>query len=273
MSNVLTMKLEQFTRFDAPERQRLDDLLNHPRKNFARGETIIREGRKVRDIHLIVTGLAARSKTLVSGTRQTLAFLVPGDLCDVEVFVLQAMDHDVIAVADTTCALIPAMEMEDLLSEFSSITKSLWWSTMTDSAVLRERIIDHGSRDARQQLAHMFCELLIRYRIIGDAENNAIPFPLTQEELGEATGMTPPHINRVLQELRGEELIELRGKVLRILDAERLMKVAQFQTGYLHLNRTEGRDPEVSGRADDLVPASPKGLAQGVINKVTEVFK
>jgi CRP-like cAMP-binding protein len=273
MSNVLTMKLEQFTRFKPPERQRLDDLSNHPRKSFARGETVIREGTKVHNIHLVVCGLAARSKTLADGTRQTLAFLVPGDLCDVEVFVLQAMDHDIIAVTDTTCALIPTKEMEDLLSEFSSITKALWWSTMTDSAVLRERIVDHGSRDARQHLAHMFCELLIRYRIIGDAEDNAIPFPLTQEELAEATGMTPPHINRVLQQLRGEGLIELRGKVLKILDAKNLMKVAQFQTGYLHLNRTEERDPEVSGRTDDLVPASAKGLVQGDINKVTRVFE
>jgi transcriptional regulator with XRE-family HTH domain len=115
--------------------------------------------------------------------------------------------------------------------------------------------------------------MLIRYRIIGDAEDNAFPFPLTQEELGEATGMTPPHVNRVLQQLRSDGLIEFRSKVLRVLDVERLMKVAQFQTGYLHLNRTEGRDPEVSGRADDLIPASPKGVVQSAANKVKDVIE
>jgi CRP-like cAMP-binding protein len=273
MSNALTMKLQQFTHFNVSERERLDELTNRPRKSFARGETIIREGKKVRDIHLVLTGLAARSKTLASGARQTLAFLVPGDLCDVEVFVLQAMDHDITAVSDTTCALIPTGEMERLLSESSNITKALWWSTMTDSAVLRERIVDHGSRDARQHLAHMFCEMLIRYLIIGDAEDNAFPFPLTQEELGEATGMTPPHVNRILQQLRSDGLIEWKSKVLRVLDAERLMKVAQFQAAYLHLNRTEGRDPEVSGRAGDLVPASSKGLVQDAIDKVKGVLR
>ena len=88
MANPLTMKLEQFTRFEQAERQRLDELLSYPTKTFERGEVIIREGDKVRNIHLVLTGLAARAKTLASGNVQMMAFLIPGDLCNVEVLVL-----------------------------------------------------------------------------------------------------------------------------------------------------------------------------------------
>jgi CRP-like cAMP-binding protein len=248
------MKLEQYTRFDPAELVTLDRLLSYPRKTWARGETIIADGHKVGNIYLIVSGLAARSKSLPDGKRQLMAVLVPGDLCDVEVFVLEAMDHDIVAMSDTTCALLPAKVVEDLLTEHSNITKALWWSTMTDSAVLRQWIVGHGSRDARERLAHLFCELLIRHRIVGETTDETFAFPLTQEDLADATGMSTVHVNRVLQQLRAEGLIELKRKSLTILDPERLKSVAQFQANYLHLARTEQRDPEVSKRASDLVP-------------------
>jgi CRP-like cAMP-binding protein len=117
MANPLTMKLEQFIRFEQAERQRLDELLSYPTKTFARGDVILHVGEKVQHILLVLTGLAARSKTLANGEVQIMAFLVPGDLCDVEVFVLESMDHDITAMSDTTCVLIPADEMERLLTE------------------------------------------------------------------------------------------------------------------------------------------------------------
>ena len=123
MANPLTMKLEQFTTFDPEERQRLDQLLSYPTETFGRGKTIIHEGDKVDNIHLILTGLAARSKTLRSGDRQFMALLVPGDLCDVEVFILEGMDHDITALTDTTCVLIPAKIIEGLLTESRSLPR------------------------------------------------------------------------------------------------------------------------------------------------------
>jgi CRP-like cAMP-binding protein len=168
-----------------------------------------------------------------------MAFLVPGDLCDLEVFVLEEMDHSIGAITETSCAVIPAETVKGLLTEGSSLTPALWWSTMTDSAVLRERIVDHGRRDAHERLAHIFYEMLIRYRIIGQAEDDSIPFALTQEDIADATGLTPVHVGRTLRLLREEGLIELKGKVLRILDPARLKQVARFNPNYLHLRQAE----------------------------------
>ena len=253
MHNPLTLRMEQFTSFTDPERRRLDELISGRSETYAPRQTILPEGEKVKDIHLVTSGLAARSKMLPDGERQIMAFLVPGDLCDVEVFVLEAMDHDIVAISETTCALVPAKVIEDLLTEFSKLTKALWWSTMTDSAVLRERIIDHGRRDARERLAHLFYEMLIRYRIVLETTDDTFPFPVTQDELADATGLTPVHVNRMLQQLRSEGLIEFKNKTLCVLDPARLKKVARFEANYLHLNRTEQRTGEVSGRAGDLV--------------------
>jgi CRP-like cAMP-binding protein len=267
------MKLEQFTRFDADERQRLDDLLAYPGQTYGRGATILAEGSRSESIHLVVSGFAARAKNLADGTRQTMAFLIPGDLCDVEVFVLESMDHDIVAIAETRCVLIPAKKIEALLTESSNLTRAMWWSTMTDSAVLRERIIDHGSRDARQQIAHLFCEMLIRLRVVGETTDDSFPFPLTQEELGEATGLTPVHINRVLQQLRAEGLIQFRDKAVQVLDRRGLMQLARFEAGYLHLTRTEAKDPEVVGRAGDLVEPARDGSLPAVSNLVRDAAR
>ena len=273
MANPLMMKLEQFTSFEPSERQRLNDLLSYPTKTFARGEVIIRAGDKVRNIHLVLTGLATRAKTLASGDVQMMAFLIPGDLCDVEVFILEAMDHDITAISDTTCVLIPADEMEALLTESGRITKAMWWSTMVDSAILREWIVDHGVRDSLERIAHLICEMLIRYRVVGETTDDAFPFPLTQEELAQATGMSPVHVNRMLQELRAEGLIELRNRVLTVLEPKRLMKTGQYEPGYLHLIRTERGDKEIAGRAGDLVRPSPHGIIQGAVDKIKSSFE
>jgi CRP-like cAMP-binding protein len=273
MANPLTLKMEQFTRFDPVERQRLNDLLSFPTKSYDRGETILREGEKVNDIHLVLTGFAARSKILLDGSRQIMAFLLPGDLCDVEVFILEAMDHDIEALGKTTCVLIPAKVVEDLLTESSRLTKALWWSTMTDSAILRERIIDHGRREARERIAHLCYELLVRFRIVAETTDDSYPLPATQQDIADATGLTPVHVNRMLQSLRSEGIIELKNNVLTVLDPERLKQVAQYDAKYLHLIRTERRDTEVSERAGDLVLPPDQGLLHNAVEKVKSAFK
>ena len=253
MTNPLTNKLEQFTAFTAPERQRLDALAAASHRTYAAREPILTEGEKVRHIHLVLRGLAARSKDLPDGARQIMAFLIPGDLCDVEVFVLDAMDHDIIALSDVTCALIPTHEMEGLLTESSNITRAMWWSTMTDAAVLRERIVDHGRRDARERLAHLFYELLIRHRAVGASTDNEFPLPITQHELADATGMTNVHVNRTLQQLRDDGLVEFRNRSLRVLDPARLKAVAGFNANYLHLRRAEEGDAVAARPTGDLL--------------------
>ena len=253
MKNPLRLKLEQFSTFADRERQRLDNLICGRTRTFSPRQDILTEGERVRDIHIVLSGLAARYKLLNEGERQIMAFLIPGDICDVEVFVLEEMDHGIAAISEVTCALVPADEMKALLTEMSTLTQALWWSTMTDSAVLRERIIDHGRRDAHERIAHLFYEMLIRYRMVDSAEDNVVPFPLTQEELADATGLTPVHVNRTLKQLREEGLIELRGRVLKVLDAPGLKRAARFNPNYLHLRTAEAGVGTAAAKVDDLV--------------------
>ena len=80
----------------------------------------------------------------------------------------------------------------------------------------------------------------MRPAAVGRAPDGRCDFPLTQNDLADATGLTSVHVNRTLQELRGDGLIELERKQLHILDLERLMDVSMFNPNYLHLDH-EGR--------------------------------
>jgi CRP-like cAMP-binding protein len=252
MPNPWTSKMEMFTAFSAAEKQRLDDLVSARQVKHAPHDDIIADGAHSADCHVVLSGLACRYKILRDGRRQIMAFLIPGDLCDAEIFILRVMDHGVAAMVPTTTALVAGKVMKQLLREADSLGEALWWGTMTDLGVLRERIIDHGRRSAKERIAHLLYEMLVRYRMVGLAEDDSFDFPITQVDLADATGLTPVHANRTLQKLRAEGLIEKNGRVIRITDPPGLKKAAQFNGEYLHLDRVHDR-ASVGKRAGDLV--------------------
>jgi CRP-like cAMP-binding protein len=143
--------------------------------------------------------------------------------------------------------------MKELLREVSAMSEALWWGTMTDLAVLRERIVDVGRREARERIAHLIYEMLVRYRIVGETEDDVMPWPITQDELADATGLSPLHVNRTLKQMREEGLIDFNRRTLKVLDSGRLREVAGFNPNYLHLRRAAEKDGPVAKRAGDLV--------------------
>jgi len=252
MLNPWTMKMEQFTAFSDMEKRRLDELISGARDQHAPKDDIIADGAHSDHCHVVLTGLACRYKLLPDGGRQIMAFLIPGDLCDAEIFILKVMDHGVAAITPTTTALIPAHAMKALLRETSSLGEALWWGTMTDLGVLRERIIDEGRRNAYVRIAHLLYEMLVRYRMVELTKGDSFEFPVTQTDLADATGLTPVHANRTLQKLRADGLIGLTGGVVTVIDPDLLKKAAQFNGDYLHLDRVHDRNL-VGERAGDLV--------------------
>jgi CRP-like cAMP-binding protein len=94
-----------------------------------------------------------------------------------------------------------------------------------------------GRRSAYTRIAHVLCELLVRLRSVGLANGNDIEMPVTQAELGDALGLSTVHVNRVLQELRADGLITLRGRFLSVQDWPGLKEAGEFDPTYLHLSK------------------------------------
>lgn len=232
-------KLEAFTRLSADDRVALARASRNLRFVDPRRD-LISAGDKPRVVHLILEGWACRYKQLPDGKRQIVGLFVAGDFCDLNVYVLKYLDCGIGAITRLKVSMIAPEDMVSLTTERPRITQALWWHELVAAAVQREWTLNVGQRSAYQRLAHLLSELYMRLQVIGRADDGRFDFPLTQNDLAEATGLTAVHVNRTLQDLRRDGLIELDRKQLQILDFERLTDVAMFDPSYLHLDH-EGR--------------------------------
>ncbi|WP_106476894.1 Crp/Fnr family transcriptional regulator [Phytohalomonas tamaricis] len=234
MITPLIYKLERFRPLSDADRQLLADAFTHA-ADIPKHQHIITEGEQANEVHLLVEGWACRYKLLPNGKRHIVAYLMPGDLCDIHVTLLKRMDHSIMTLTPAKVMAISHDRINELLDTNPALSCALLWSTSVDEATLREWLVNIGSRSAEQRLAHLFCELMVRSRAAGIIEDSCMTLPLTQDDMGDAMGLTAVHTNRVLQKLRREGLIELKGRRLIIHDWERLTAFSEFDPAYLHL--------------------------------------
>jgi len=203
--------------------------------DFGPREVMVREGVAVTQCTLVTRGLVQRFKDARDGRRQILALHVPGDFVDLHSYPLQRLEHSVSALTRVTAIVMPHANVRALTERSATLTELMWRSTMIDAAINREWLLNLGTRDAAQRIAHLFCEMYVRMERIGLAGDHILPLPLTQTDLGEATALTAVHVNRMLRSLREDGLADFKAGVVTILDWDRLRHFAEFDPRYLFL--------------------------------------
>ena len=239
-------RLLSFGNLPPYERQLLEQALRRKVRTIGPHKDIIRERDKPRVANFMLDGWAMRYKQLSDGRRQILSFFLPGDICDANVFLLDEMDHSIGAITHVTYAEVSHADFE-ALAQAPEIGACLAFRNLVTMAIQREWTTNIGQRSAYERLAHLFCETFHRMRAIGQIRDDGFSFPLTQTDLADATGMTSVHVNRTLQRLRCEGLLELKSRRIVVRDLERLTQVAQFTPNYLHAyGAVKQAAPEIS---------------------------
>lgn len=229
---LLIRKLEHHVALGEDEKAYLAQIALQVREYEPR-ETIVHEGDHPSESCLLVTGFACRFKLLPEGKRQILSFHVAGDFIDLHSFLLKQMDHGMAAISKCTIAKVPHRSIQAITEQFPRLTRALWWDVALDGAIFREWMVSLGRRDARAQIAHLLCELLLRLQAVGLVTDNSYELVPTQTDLGDALGLSTVHVNRTLQQLRGEGLIVSEGRRVTIPDVEKLKTAAGFNQAYL----------------------------------------
>lgn len=209
-------------------------------KTIAENADLVQEGDQPADCCLVLGGFVARYKLLGEGQRQIFSFHIPGDIPDIHSLHMQVMDHSLGALTPCRVAYIPHAAVHDLIVNHPNLGIAFWRDTLIDAAVFREWLANVGRRTAYQRIAHLFCEMYVRLQSVGLVEAWSFQLPITQVELADALGLSPVHVNRVLQDLRREGLIVSRGRVTEIANWERLQAAGDFDPGYLHLRPPTG---------------------------------
>ena len=201
------------------------------------GRYLVREGAVADHSILIISGLAYRHKISADGSRQIVSIHIPGDFVDLEGSLLKVADHNVQALTRCDLATVPRAALREVLLAHPQVAYAMWIDTLIDASIFREWIMNVGRRDARERLAHIFCEFALRLESAGMGSTTGYELPMTQEQLADATGLTAVHVNRTLKAMDAEGLIKRERRFILIPDWEKLRTVAGFSELYLHLDQ------------------------------------
>ena len=178
---------------------------------------------------MLKQGMAVRFKTTSEGSRQIVGIVMPGDICDLSSIFSQVPDHSIEAVTDCEIAIARMEDMVDLMDVQPRLGLALLAHSLADATTARVWILNNGRRTARQRIAHLICEIFTGTRGITFASGDTCTFPLTQEHMADATGLSIVYVNQNLQEFRSAGLISLDNRILVIHDWEKLSAIADFR--------------------------------------------
>lgn len=230
---ALVRRMESFFPLTDQERRALAALPVIVRRHAAK-QDIVQEGDRPTQCCLILEGVACRYKILGGGRRQIFSFHIAGDIPDLESLHLRVMDHSLAAVTPLTAGFIRHEQVRELTAHHSRLGAAFWRETLIDAAIFRQWMVGMGRKEALGRIAHLLCEMYVKSQAVGLTDGQSCPLPITQVEFADALGLTPVHVNRVLQDLRRMGLVVLTRSTLTVLDWEGLVRASEFEPLYLH---------------------------------------
>jgi CRP-like cAMP-binding protein len=230
----LVRRLESIVALSEESRQLISQLPMTVR-SYKANQGILREGDVPTQCCLLLEGFLCRHKIANGSKRQIISFHIPGDMPDLHSLHLARLDHDISTLGPALVAFVPHASLRELLPRSRELTHAFWRETLVDAAMFREWVVNLGQREALARVSHILCEITLRLQAVGLARDFTFALPWTQGDLGDACGISPVHVNRVIQTLRARGAIEWQAKVMKILHWEELKSIGDFSPEYLHL--------------------------------------
>jgi CRP-like cAMP-binding protein len=216
------------------EQQAILSLPGHSME-VARNQDFVRLGEQVDHACFVVAGLVGRFDQNSNGARQITALHISGDMPDLHSVVQPTATSALEALSTATILKVPHAALRQLTATYPAIAEALWRDCMVDSMILAQWIVNVGRREAKSRIAHLLCEMAVRYEIDTGEEPIAFELPMTQTHLADATGLTPVHINRSLKALKAVG-VTFNHKTVRIAHWEELVAIGDFDSAYLQMD-------------------------------------
>ena len=202
---------------------------------FDRGQCFVREGEAITGLSILNQGLALSTRRLADGVQQHVAVVEPGQILDQQGFIFEQAGVSCCALIPCTVVSIPRTALAQAIGAFPELAGALARELASTARVAQEWMVGMGRKSAYARVAHFLCELRTRLQAAELAGPAGCPFPLTQSDLADTVGLSVVHVNRVLQQLRQEGLIELSQSRLDVRDWPALVRAGGFDPAYLHL--------------------------------------
>jgi CRP-like cAMP-binding protein len=213
--------------------------LEEQERHYRRGAVLISEGEAPRELFIVGSGWIHSSVVLGNGSRQIMRFKFRGDVIGLPLLAFRHSPDTITAVTDARVAPFTRERLAAVVQEHPRLAALLLALSVAARVSIADRLASIGRTSARARVAALLCDLYRRLRELGLAGADGIQLPLTQEEIGDATGLTAVHVNRMMRALVEEGIIERSGNRMRVLDEDRLCLEANFldrnqlETGWL----------------------------------------
>jgi CRP-like cAMP-binding protein len=162
----------------------------------------------------LLSGWACLAHSLRDGRRQIIAFVLPGDGVGFDLLTRSQRSIEMLALTPLkVCHALPGS---------LSLSERMNVAFAGAAAAQQTRLIDHlvrlGRQTAYERMAHLLLELHARLTEIGEARGDSFNLPVKQEVLADALGLSLVHVNRTLQQMRRDRLVDMRGAQMTFLD-------------------------------------------------------
>ena len=210
---------------------------------------IVREGAEVASVHVIVDGWACRYKTLPDGARHIVKLLVPGDIVNLDSISAFRTAYGVRALTVVRYISIRHTRLTALMDQHPGIMKTVLRLATAEIGVANRWAVILGRFSSEQRVAHLLCELSVR--LAGNDDGlETFDLPTTQEQIGEAIGITSVHVNRTIRMLREEGLLVPHRTAMTLPDMPGLRRRAQFSPAYLQIAAAHDSPRNAVARAE-----------------------
>jgi CRP/FNR family transcriptional regulator len=217
------------------ERRALDKLEERQR-HVRRGAVLQRENEVCSELFILRKGLMMSYVLLDDGSRQILRFLFPGDMLGVSSAIYSEAPETLAALSDCVVSPFDRAALADLISEHVRLSAMILVHCQIERVALTDRLAALGRTSAKARVAALLLELRNRLRATDKTIANAFALGLTQEEIGDATGLTAVHVNRMLRQLEEEGMIARDSGKVTLLDERGLGRAANYVNRFERLD-------------------------------------
>jgi CRP-like cAMP-binding protein len=198
-------------------------------------EDIVSPGDTVESACLVAKGLVARYDQMLDGERQVTSYYIAGDMCDLHSVVVPKASWSITAVSQASVIRIPHRQLRNLCAEHPAIALAFWRDGTVDASIFAKWVGNLGRKKAKARIAHIMCEMGMRMEAARLGTRTSFDLNATQEQLSDASGLTPVHVNRTVQDIRGDGLLTFSKGHVEVKDWGTLVSVAEFDPAYLML--------------------------------------
>lgn len=225
-------KLSAHGAIDSDDLKALARLLNR-KVAVRKGQDIIVQGYEYKTLDIVESGFGLRFTLLHQGGRQIINAVLPGDIVGFPASFFQRSIFSVMAATPMSLHRISFDAFSDLCRERPNIAVALIGFAAREASIYAHHLVNAGRRSPLERVAHFLLETHFRLKAVGYASEDSFELPISQESIGDAVGLSAPHVNRMLSELKHQELIETKNHTIKILDGAALQILAEFEPTYL----------------------------------------